>query len=135
MIELPKIKTRYVIIDDSNGVFLGTYTMADFADEIEENFLGPGERIHHEDLDRSFALFAKDNPFSIHRACSFETSEEARRFIKDNFGVNAKKLNLGAFPVETSTFYPDVVDLIKSGYSQHTFDMLDGLESPSKKIH
>ena len=135
MIELPKTRTRYIIIDDSNGVFLGTYTMADFEEEIESNFLQEGEYIAQEDLDRSFALFAKDNPFSIHRACSFASVEEAQRFIKDSFGKTAKNLKLDAFPVETTTYYPDIVDLIKSGYSQHTFDMLDGIESPSKKMH
>lgn len=130
MIELPQQQTRYVIIDDDNGVFLGTYTMADF--QVEEDFFEG-----HEDanLDKSFALFAKDNPFSIHRACSFETAEEAKRFIKDSFGVKASELSLKTAPVKCSSYYPDVVDLVKSGYGDYTYDMLDGLESPSEKMH
>ena len=135
MIELPKTQTRYVIVDDENGVFLGTYTMADFQEQIEEEFLSDGEYIPEHDLDRSFALFAKDNPFSIHRACSFETKEEARRFILDSFGPTAKRLRLKTAPVQCSSYYPDIVELIKSGLGDATFDMLDGLESPSKKMH
>lgn len=135
MIQLPKHQTRYVIVDDENGVFLGTYTMADFQEQIEQEFLQEGEYIPEGDLDRSFALFAKDNPFSIHRACSFETKEEAKRFIIDSFGPTAKRLRLKTEPVQCSSYYPDVVELIKSGLGHTTFDMLDGLESPSKKMH
>lgn len=135
MIELPKNQTRYVIVDEENGVFLGTYTMADFQEQIEEEFLSEGEYIPEHDLDRSFALFAKDNPFSIHRACSFETKEEARRFILDSFGPTAKRLRLKTAPVQCNSYYPDIVELIKSGLGDATFDMLDGLESPSKKMH
>ncbi len=135
MIELPKRQTRYVIVDDENGIFLGTYTMADFKQKIEEEFLGEDEYIPPYDLDRSFALFAKDNPFSVPRACSFETREEARRFILDSFGPTAKKLRLKTAPVQTASLYPDVVDLIKSDLGHMTFDMLDGLDIPSKYPH
>ena len=135
MIQLPKRQTRYVIVDDENGIFLGTYTMADFKQKIEEEFLGEDEYIPPYDLDRSFALFAKDNPFSVPRACSFETREEARHFIKDQFGPTAKRLRLKTAPVETSSQYPDVVDLIKSNLGHMTFDMLDGLDITSKYMH
>jgi hypothetical protein len=135
MIDLPSKKTRYVIIDDEHGVFLGTYTMLDFQSEIEEGFLSANEEMSHEDWNKSFALFAKDNPFEIYRACSFSTSQEAKRFIKDAFGGAAKKLKLKTAPVECSSYYPDVIDLIKSGYGEHTYDMMDGLASPSKHLH
>jgi hypothetical protein len=135
MIDLPNKKTRYVIIDETNGVFLGTYTMLDFQEEIEEGFLSSNENMSTEDWNKSFALFAKDNPFEIYRACSFATIEEAKRFIKDAFGTAAKKLKLKTAPVTCSSYYPDVIDLIKSGHGVHTFDMMDGLESPSKHLH
>lgn len=132
MIELPKQQTRYVIVDEENGVFLGSYTMSDFQEQIEEEFLEEGEFIPERDLEKSFALFAKDNPFAVSRACSFETIEEAQRFILDSFGSTAKRLKLKTAPVVTQSLYPDVVDLIKSGLGHTTFDMLDGLEITSK---
>lgn len=135
MIELPKTTTRYVIIDDKNGVFLGTYTMADFKSKIEEEFLEDHEYIEPTDLDKSFALFAKDNPFLVPRACSFETKEEAKQFISDSFGNTAGKLNLSLEPVSTGSHYPNVVELIKSNLGYTTFDMLDGLEIHGKYPH
>jgi len=135
MFELPTLQTRYVIIDDNNGVFLGTYTMADFKSKIEEEYLEDHEYISGDDMDKSFALFAKDNPFAVPRACSFETKEEAKQFISDSFGNTAGKLNLSLAPVVTGSHFPNVIELIKSNLGSTTFDMLDGLEVSGKYPH
>lgn len=126
-------KTRYVIVDKENGVFLGTYSLADVQGKIEELFLNVGERIADKDLDRSFALFAKDNPFGVPRACSFKTKVEAGMFIYENFKKGEFQFSIEG--VKCVTPYPDVVELIKSGLGDSTFDMMDCLETISETVH
>ena len=94
---------RYIIIDQNRGVFLGTYTDEDV-----------GKDSNTETTDKRYALFASNNPFYITKACSFESENMAQSYIK-------------ALPIESDEEYPDVVDIIKSGYGDHIYDMLDGL--------
>ena len=105
-------KTRYIIVDKNKGVFLGTYTPADFGGDPEDK--------------QVYALFASNNHFRLTQACSFKTAISAETYIKDVFPKN-KGFNLKAFAVTTELEFPSVVDIIKSGYGAYTHDMVDGL--------
>lgn len=108
-------KPRYIIIDQNRGVFLGTYTDEDVAEDPNA-----------ETSDKRYALFASNNPFYITKACSFKSKTMAQAYIKDVFAPRRWE-ELAALPVESEQEYPDVVELIKSGYGDHIYDMLDGL--------
>ncbi len=83
---------------------------------------------------RSYALFAKHNPFGVTDAESFDSKEEAEQFIRDAF-FDVKDVGLSAQPVDTDLDDPDLIDIIKAGYGDHTFDMLEGLETYNDTIH
>lgn len=122
-------KKRYIVIHDTKGIFLGTYSIADIFDEgdIDPN-------ISEEDLYKTFALFADENPLNIPRAISFNTREEATDFCNESFN-KIQMDSMSIVQIESGSQYPDVTDIIKSGYGDYTFDMLDGLELTSQYIH
>ena len=93
------------------GVFLGTYN---------------GYDLGMEDDGRIYACFAANNPFGLTTACSFKTERAAHHYISDMFPPRKAK-NLETYEVETDSEFPTVVDLIKAGHSEKTFDMIDGI--------
>lgn len=105
-----KKRTRYIITDNELGIFLGTYT---------------GEDLGADD-GRMYACFAANNPFNLTTACSFSSENVARYFIRDTFSPR-KREQLDVVPVETESEFPSVVDIIKSGYGDLTYDMIDGM--------
>lgn len=105
-------KHRYIIIDQKRGVFLGTYTDEDVGEESNS--------------DKRYALFASNNPFYITKACSFKSASMAQSYIKDVFAPTRWE-ELEALPIESDQEYPDVIEIIKSGYGDHIYDMVDGL--------
>lgn len=125
-------KTKYIIIEGKMGVFLGTYSLADLYNESEVDELEYD--IPEHEFNRSYAMFASDNPLSIPVALSFDNLNEAEGYIKDAFS-GVKDLKLMPVPIKTNNHYADVVDIIKSGYGDFTFDMMDGLPEVSDQIH
>lgn len=124
------LRTKYIIIEGKMGVFLGTYALADLYDDDEIDIT----EISETEYNKSYAVFASDNPLGIPIAMSFENLNDAEEFIKDAFkGTN--NLKLMPVPIETKNHNPDVIDIIKSGYGEFTFDMMDGLPSASDQIH
>lgn len=113
-------KIRYIISDRDMGVFLGTYNGYDLG--IEED-------------SRIYACFAANNPFGLTNACSFKTDRAAHTFMTDMFPP--KKLRrLTTKQVECESEFPTVVDIIKAGHADDTFDMIDGLVAEgSQQIH
>lgn len=105
-------KTRYIIVDRNKGVFLGTYTSADVGGDESDK--------------QVYALFACNNHLGLTQACSFRTAHSAETYIKDVFPKN-KGFHLKAFAITTELEFPSVVDIIKSGYGEYTYDMVDGL--------
>jgi hypothetical protein len=124
-------KTRYILIDNKLGVFLGSYSMQDF---VEPKAILEGKVNMLKEDPRSYALFAKHNPFGVTDAESFDSKEEAEQFIRDAF-FDVKGVGLSAQPVDTDLDDPDLIDIIKAGYGDHTFDMLEGLETYNDTIH
>jgi hypothetical protein len=100
------------------GVFLGTYN---------------GYDLGMEDDGRVYACFAANNPFGLTTACSFKTERTAQNYITDLFPPK-KQRQLSTLTVETETEFPTVVDLIKSGHGDITFDMIDGLVAEGSQL-
>ena len=100
------------------GVFIGTYKGCDLG---------------MEDDGRVYATFAANNPFGVTNVCSFKTERAACNYIVDMFPPRKQK-QLSTLKVETETEFPTVVDLIKSGHGDHTFDMIDGLVAEGSQL-
>lgn len=113
-----KKKRRYIVFDDNMGVFLGTYN---------------GYDLGMEDDGRVYACFAANNPFGLTNCSSFKSERAASHYINDMFPPR-KQRNLNIGEVETETEFPTVVDLIKSGYEDQTFDMIDGLVAEGSQL-
>ena len=113
-------KTRYVISDTNMGVFLGTYN---------------GYDLGKEDDGRIYACFAANNPFGLTTCCSFKTERAAHHYIKDMFPPRKAK-ELLTKEIKCDSEFPTVIDLIKNGLSEDTYDMIDGLVAEgSQTIH
>lgn len=107
---------RYIILDPEHGVFLGTHTSRAF-----------------DESGSVLSLWSRRNIFNLTRAYSFDTKTDAylylEHYLLDNFP--------GAFvtTINSEEKYVDVVDLLKCGLEQFTFDMIDGLHMPSESLH
>jgi hypothetical protein len=111
-------KKRYIISDINMGVFLGTYNGYDLG--MEED-------------GRIYACFAANNPFGLTTCCSFKTERAAHHYITDMFPPR-KQRHLSTLEVETESEFPTVVDIIKSGHGEETFDMIDGLVAEGSQV-
>ena len=74
-----------------------------------------------------------NNPFGLTNCSSFKTERAASHYINDMFPPRKQK-NLNIGEVETDTEFPTVVDLIKSGFEDQTFDMIDGLVAEGSQL-
>lgn len=112
-------KTRYIIVDETMGVFLGTYSGED---------LGM-------DTGKTYACFAANNPFKLVTACAFETREMAETFIENVF-PSSRACYLDIFTVQSESEFPTVVEIIKSGHADYTFNMLEGMfDNENQVVH
>lgn len=107
---------RYIILDYDYGIFLGTHTNKGFVDNPRG----------------AVALWSSENYFSLTRAFSFSTKTEAHLFIESFLHDFPGAFVTG---VHTDEQYIDVVDLIKAGLHNFTFDMIDGIHMPNETIH
>lgn len=126
-----KTSTRYILIDENLGVFLGLFSLQDF---IPPNMILEGETNMMESYSKAYAVFAAHNPFKLCRAESFASKEEAKEYIRKSFREYSD-LSLMAAPVKTAKQNVNLEDLIRSGYIDYTYDMLDGLEAYSDTVH
>lgn len=101
------MKTKYIVINKEKGVFLGAYS--------------------------GYAFFAKTDPVGIPKAFAFDTPDVAKLFIDTNMTRYAN--NTFYVPIETKSTYPSVSDIIKAGYGDYTYNMMDYLPMPSEAIH
>lgn len=109
---------RYVIIDEEMGVFLGTHRMP-----------APGGN----GILSIMRIFSKNDMFGISRAYSFDTKREAFKYMQA-FLIEDYPLCKVA-EIHSDGQYVDVVDLIKSGFTQYTHDMVDALPMYNETIH
>lgn len=99
------------------GVFLGTHRMP-----LRDGY-GMG----------IIKIFSRNDMFGISRAYSFDTKKEAFKYMQ--------AFLIEEFPfckvaeIQSDGQYVDVVDLIKSGFTQYTHDMIDALPMYNDTIH
>jgi hypothetical protein len=98
---------RYLIIEKDRGLFLGTY--------------------------REVSLFAKGNIFSIAKAPSFRSEDEAMSYIEHV--LSHDKGGYGVIAINSNELYIGVIDIIKAGYGEYTHDLIDALPMISRSIH
>ena len=99
---------KYLLVHKEKGVFLGTY------------------------LGR--ALFAADNEFDIVKVFSFESEEYAYEFVT-KYMENQNVEDYFVVSVASQEKYVHVVDIIKSGYGELTFDLADNIQMISQEYH
>lgn len=106
---------RYVITHNREGVFLGTHI---------DTSMDPDGVV--------FVLWSKDNVFSCSKAYSFENHREAQMFAETTL---RRWPSAKVQKVESSEKYVDVVDLLKEGMGDYTFDMIDHIPMANEQIH
>lgn len=98
---------RYLIVEKELGLFLGVY--------------------------QGVFIFAKDNSFPIIKAPGFDSPDDAEYYIAKYFPKENKKY--GVIDVETNDKYVNIIDVIKSGYKEYTYNLIDFIPMLSGAIH
>ena len=98
---------RYVIVHESQGIFIGIY--------------------------ETIPIFAKTDPIGFTYACSFKTEKDAYGFMETYLPKLLDKVSY--VPVDTESKNPSITELLKLGLKDHTYLMMDYLYMPSVKIH
>lgn len=98
---------KYLIVEKERGLFLGAY--------------------------KTYFLFAKNNIFPILKAPSFETESDAEYYIANYLKTDDK--TYGIIQIDTDDKYVSIIDILKSGYSEYTHNMIDFMPMPSGAIH
>lgn len=99
--------TRTIAIHKEKGIFLGVIA--------------------------GYAVFSKTDPIGTPKAYSFNSPEEAKKFVETSIPVSS---NTMFYPeIETLSEYVSCVDIIKQGYEKYTYNMMDYLDMPSEAKH
>lgn len=119
-------KSKFIIIDPEEGIFLGTAKPDDI----------PYIERHPRD-GRLIALFScnNNNALDIIKAVGFFTKDDAERYLH----IYIKNRCNAAFVAEVKDDsvgpYVDVVSIVKAGYGEFAWDMIDALPSYSEMEH
>lgn len=118
---------KYIIVHPTEGIFLGT--TKNHGLDIESQ---SGESRDA----RLIALFSSNNIFDITKAVGFFTEQDALEYRKLYIGKRfPDSFVVGIDDADNSTPYVDVIDIVKSGYGQYAWDMIDALPTPSQLLH
>lgn len=98
---------RYLIVEKDLGLFLGVY--------------------------QNIFIFAKDNFFPIIKSPGFNSVEDAEYYIAKYFPKENRKY--GVISIDTSDKYVNVVDVLRAGYEEYVYNMIDFIPMPSGAIH
>lgn len=121
---------RYIIIDESRGVFLGSHATSIFDNQPQLD-----DDIYDVQGDNKlYALFANHNPFEVSFAPTFKSVKAACYYI-EQYMSNPDFGDLKTLPVESEDEYASLVEIIKSGHEQYTYDMLNTLFPVSSLAH
>ena len=101
------MSTRYLLINKEMGVFLGTYN--------------------------KFVLFAKNDAIDSVKAYSFKDEASARKFTSGGTDLSEEQYFIA--PIEANDKYVHVVDLIKAGYGDHVYNLINNIEMISHQVH
>lgn len=99
---------RVLIINQDKGIFLGESA--------------------------GYAVFSRYDPIGIPFACGFETDVKAKYYMSIAMPMHANNVTYAEVDTFAEKYIP-VSDIIKSGYIQHTYNMLMHVPSPSESLH
>jgi hypothetical protein len=115
---------KYIIIDPEEGIFLGT------AKHEDMQFLP-----RHPNDGRLIAMFSRNNLLDITKAVGFFNMEDAERYLKIYISKRCPYAFIGSVEDDTPGPYVDTIDIVKSGYGEYAWDMIDALPMPSQMDH
>ena len=120
---------KYMIVDPEEGIFLGTTR-----EEPNSMF---GANLTKADRDYGtprVALFSSHNIFDITKAVAFLNEKDAVKYM--NTYIKKRCPGAQVVPVfsevENKDPYVDVVDIVKSGYGEFAWDLIDAMPMPSQ---
>ena len=118
---------KYIIVHPTEGIFLGTTKNHGLDIESQD-----GEKRDP----RLIALFSSNNIFDITKAVGFFSEKDAyeymRTYITRKF---PESFVVGVEDKDKKTPYVDVIDIVKAGYGQYAWDMIDAMPMPSQMDH
>jgi hypothetical protein len=115
---------KYIIIHPTEGIFLGTTKNHGLS--VDGEIQSP----------RILALFSSNNIFDIVKAVGFFTEKDALEYRKLYIGKRFPESFVASVQDENNNDpYVDVVDIVKSGYGEYAWGMIDALPTPSDTIH
>tara|TARA_B110000259_G_scaffold164981_1_gene191468 strand:+ start:3036 stop:3398 length:363 start_codon:yes stop_codon:yes gene_type:complete len=119
-----KINLKYIIIDPVEGIFLGTAKNEDL------NFMevDPSDK-------RLVALFSNNNILDITKAITFHNKEDAYRYLYMYIQRKYPDAFVGPIEDESDTAYVDTIAIVKAGYGEYAWDMIDALPMQSELVH
>lgn len=101
------MSTRYLLINKEMGVFLGTHL--------------------------KYVFFAKNDAEDIVKAYSFKDEESVHKFVKISTNMNEEQYFVA--PIKSDDKHVHVIDLIKAGYGDHVYNLMNNIEMISHKVH
>ena len=115
---------KYIIIDPEEGIFLGTAKQEDI------EFLP-----QHPHDGRLIALFSRNNLLDITKAVGFLNIEDAEKYMRIHIRKRCPLAFVGVVEDDSLGPYVDTVSIVKSGYGDYAWDMIDALPMPSQMDH
>lgn len=116
---------KHIIIDPKEGIFLGTM----------KNH--PHEEFASRDPDdkRLIALFSSNNLLDITKAVAFKDKYDAAKYMSIYIKPQYPDSFVAEIEDNKSGMYVDTIDIVKSGYGDYAWEMIDALPMPSQLDH
>jgi len=108
-----KSNTRFLILDEKLGVYLGSYDASIFEDIIDIT----------QSANKRYAAFAGCNPFGVVHGLTFDDTQQAEIFMYSTFPKDVFTVKVVSIEMESEV--ASVIDIIRAGYGDYTHDMLD----------
>ena len=110
---------RYLITDETYGLFLGTQSVS-----VSET------------MSSVIVLFSKTDPFGIRKAFTFDSEIDAHAYIERFLRKGEEEYdNLSVIKVPGEEKYMDFIEVIKAGYGRYVEDMINSIPMISEEIH
>lgn len=122
---------KFMILDPDEGIFLGTTR-----EEPHSMFGAELSKADRQSGNARIALFSSHNIFDITKAVAFLTEEDATKYMNTYIKRRCPKAQVvPVFSDNTNEPYVDVIDIVKSGYGEHAWDLIDAMPMPSQYFH
>jgi hypothetical protein len=115
---------KYIIIDPQDGIFLGT------AKNEDVNFMDAKV-----DDRRLIALFSINNMLGITKAVGFFKKSDAYYYMDVYIKERYPEAFVAEVHDELEGPYVDTISIVKSGYGEYAWDMIDEIPYPSQLVH